>query len=389
MKSLAEIYEQTERCQFTQVIDPNIFQDAVKYKEWCNAMDEEIKALEKHKTWELVDLPNNKEVFGLKWVYKTKYRSDGSIQKYKAWLVAKGYMQREGIDFEETFAPVARFDTIRTVLALATHKKWCVYQFDVKSAFLNGVLDEEVYAPRAWYDRINGHFKFHGFHRSESEPTLYVKLRGNDEVIIVCLYVDDLIYRSNSAALIAEFKDFIIGESEMTDLGLMNYILGLELCGYSDSDWVGSVDDRRSTTCYIFNLGLGAIAWNSKKQPSTALSSSEADYMAATSAACQAVWLRRILEDMKQHQKVPTVVHCDNHSTIAMTRNSVFHSCTRHIETRFHFIRELVDKGSIKMSYCSTDEQLADIFTKPLGSKKFVYFRDMLGVVNFCIKGEC
>ncbi|KAI9153880.1 hypothetical protein LWI28_017915 [Acer negundo] len=86
-------------------------------------MDEEIKALEKHKTWELVDLPDNKEVVGLKWVYKTKYRSDGSIQKYKARLVAMEYMQRECIDFEETFAPVARFDTIRTVLALAAHNK--------------------------------------------------------------------------------------------------------------------------------------------------------------------------------------------------------------------------------------------------------------------------
>ncbi|KAI9181689.1 hypothetical protein LWI28_017555 [Acer negundo] len=145
MKSLAEIYEQMERCQFTQVTEPNIFQDAVKYKERYDAMDEEIKALEKHKTWELVDLPDNKEVVGLKWVYKTKYRFDGSIKKYKVRLVAKGYMQREGIDFEETFAPAARFDTIRTVLALATHNKWCVYQFDVKSAFLNGVLDEEVY----------------------------------------------------------------------------------------------------------------------------------------------------------------------------------------------------------------------------------------------------
>ncbi|KAI9178204.1 hypothetical protein LWI28_023811 [Acer negundo] len=293
MKSLVEIYEQTERCQFTQVTEPNIFQDVVKYKEWCDAMDEEIKALEKHKTWELVDLPDNKEVVRLKWVYKTKYGSDGSIHKYKARLVAKGYMKREGIDFEETFAPVARFDIIQTVSTLAAYNKWCVYQFDVKSAFLNGVLDEEVYvqqpqsykiaseenkvyklkktlyglkqSPRAWYDRINGHFKLHEFHRSESEPTLYVKLRGNDE-----------------------------------------------LCGYSDSDWAGSVDDLKSTTGYIFNLDSGAIAWNSKKQPSTALSSLEVEYMATTSAACQAVWLRRILEDIKQHQKAPTVVHCDN-----------------------------------------------------------------------------
>jgi hypothetical protein len=113
------------------------------------------------------------------------------------------------------------------------------------------------------------------------------------------------------------------------------------------------------------------------------LSSSEAEYIDVTSTACQAVWLRRISEDMKQHKQEATIIHCDNQSTIAMTKNPMSHSCTRHIETRHHFIKELVDKGSIKMSYCGTDDQLADIFTKPIPSDKFIRFRDMLGVVNF------
>lgn len=162
----------------------------------------------------------------------------------------------------------------------------------------------------------------------------------------------------------------------------------LNLCGYSDSDKAGSVDDRKSTTCYFFSLGSIAISWSSKKQASTALSSSEAEYMAVTSAAFQAVWLQRILEDMNQKQKA-TIIYCDNQSTIAMTKNPVYHNRTRHIKTRHHFIRELVSKGSIQIMYCSTNDQLADMFTKPLLAAKFEYFREMIGVVNFCIKGEC
>ena len=142
------------------------------------------------------------------------------------------------------------------------------------------------------------------------------------------------------------------------------------------------MDDRRSMTGYVFNLGSRAIAWSSKKQPSTALSSSEVEYIAVTSTACQAVWLRRILEDMKQHQSEATIIHCDNQSTIAMTKNPMYHNRTRHIDTRHHFIRELVSKGSIKILYCATNEQLADIFTKHVPLDKFFYFRELLRVVN-------
>ncbi|KAL0345417.1 UNVERIFIED_CONTAM: Retrovirus-related Pol polyprotein from transposon TNT 1-94 [Sesamum radiatum] len=220
-------------------------------------MDIEMKALENNKTWELVNLPSGKEVIGLKWIYKLKFKPDGSIQKHKARLVARGYMQREGIDFEETFSPVARFDTIRTVLSIAANYKWKVYQFDVKSAFLNGVLEEEVYvqqpkgyevkgeemkvyrlrkalyglkqAPRAWYERIDTHFNKNGFRKSASEATLYVKTKGAAEVLLICLYVDDLIYTGNSVALINNFKKIMVSEFEMTDLGEMSYFLGLEV----------------------------------------------------------------------------------------------------------------------------------------------------------------
>ena len=108
-------------------------------------MQEEIKMIEKNKTWELVDYPNDKEIIGVKQVYKTKLNSDGSIQKHKARLVAKGYSQQYGVDYNETFAPVARLDTIRALIALAAQKKWQIHQLDVKSAFLNGYLKEEIH----------------------------------------------------------------------------------------------------------------------------------------------------------------------------------------------------------------------------------------------------
>ena len=111
--------------------------------------------------------------------------------------------------------------------------------------------------------------------------------------------------------------------------------------------------------------------------------------MALTAATCQGIWLRRVLEDVHQKQIEATTIFCDNQSTIAMTKNPVHHSRTRHIETRHHFIREQVASGSIQVAYCSTHDQVADLFTKPLSMDKFVYLRSLLGVVNFSIKGEC
>src|SRR6185295_7842300 len=158
----------------------------------------------------------------------------GSIQKHKARLVAKGYAQKEGIDYEETFSPVARFETVRLVLAIAAQKQLPVFQFDVKSAFLNGEIQEEVFveqpdgfikkgeeskvlrlnkalyglkqASRAWYSKIDDFFINNGFDRSENEPTLYVRKEKEKRFIVVCLYVDDIIYFSNSERLLKSFQ---------------------------------------------------------------------------------------------------------------------------------------------------------------------------------------
>ncbi|XP_034674498.1 uncharacterized mitochondrial protein AtMg00820-like [Vitis riparia] len=121
------------------------FEEAIKDEKWWVAMQDELNMIEKNNTWELVDRPLHKKPIGVKWVYRTKLNLDGSINKYKARLVVKGYEQMFGVDFFETFAPVARLDTIRMLLAIAAQKEWRIYQLDVKSAFLNGYLEEKIF----------------------------------------------------------------------------------------------------------------------------------------------------------------------------------------------------------------------------------------------------
>ncbi|KAI5353802.1 hypothetical protein L3X38_006696 [Prunus dulcis] len=249
-KSIAKIYEKCNMC----IIEPKSFEEAAKDDSWKKAMEAEITMIEKNNTWELVDRPFDKPIIGVIWIYKTKLNLDGSVQKNKARLVAKGYSQKPGIDFNETFAPVARLDTVRTLVAVATQRNWSLFQLDVKSAFLNGVLNEEVYvdqpsgfviqgsedkvykltkalyglkqAPRAWYEEINSYFIKTGFYRSPSEATLYTKM-STSGILIVSLYVDDIIYTGSSKEMMAAFKNDMMRQYEMTDLGLLHHFLGL------------------------------------------------------------------------------------------------------------------------------------------------------------------
>lgn len=208
VKTLQELYE---TCNFI-TLEPESFEVASKQEAWVKAMEEEINMIEKNKTWELVNKPKDKDVIGVKWVYKTKFNSDGSIQKHKARLVVKGYAQQPGVDYSETFAPVARMDTIRALIAIAAQNGWKIHQLDIKSAFLNRDLEEDIYveqpqgfvvkgqegkilklkkalyglkqAPRAWYSKIDNYFTSQGFRRSKSEPTLYTKAHEGKILIL-------------------------------------------------------------------------------------------------------------------------------------------------------------------------------------------------------------
>ncbi|KAG7598707.1 Zinc finger CCHC-type superfamily [Arabidopsis suecica] len=509
--------------------DPVRFDEAVKDGVWREAMKREIESIEKNNTWELTTLPEGFTPIGVKWVYKTKLNEDGEVDKYKARLVAKGYAQCYGIDYTEVFAPVARLDTIRTIIAVAAQSNWEIFQLDVKSAFLHGELKEDVYvrqpegfikngeeekvyklrkalyglkqAPRAWYSRIEGYFLKEEFERCSSEHTLFTKVKGGN-ILIVSLYVDDLIFTGNNIAMCDEFKKSMMLEFEMSDLGKMKHFLGVEvkqssagfficqkryarevlarfgmeecnavrnpivpgtkltkdeggekvdetmfkqlvgslmyltvtrpdlmygvclisrfmanpkmshwlaakrilrylkgtielgilyrkgessspkLIAFTDSDYAGDLDDRRSTTGCVFLMASGAISWASKKQPVVALSTTEAEYIAAAFCACQCVWLRRVLETIGAGEKSATVIQCDNSSTIQLSKHPVLHGKSKHIEVRFHYLRELVNGETVKLEYCATENQVADIFTKPLKLEQFEKLRAMLGMVS-------
>lgn len=154
------------------------------------------------------------------------------------------------------------------------------------------------------------------------------------------------------------------------------------LAGFTDSDWAGSIDDRKSTSGYVFCIGSKIISWSSKKQKTIALSSAEAEYIAATDAACEAVWLRRILGDLQQKQMDPTIIYCDNMSAIAMTKNPVFHARTKHIKLRHHFIRSLVGNEEMQLKFVNTNEQLTDGFTKAVSSEKLEQFKSYFRITN-------
>jgi hypothetical protein len=195
-------------------------------------MAEEYQSIMQNDVWDVVPRPKEKYVVSSKWVYKTKHTTDGSIEKYKARFVARGFSQKEGIECEETFAPTARYTSIETILSLATMMKWKVHQMDVKTTFLNGERKEEVYveqplgfethdrethvcrlkkalyglkqAPKAWYGRIDNFLMSLGFTKSSANPNLYLKVEDGEPVILL-LYVDDL-FLTGAGKLITECK---------------------------------------------------------------------------------------------------------------------------------------------------------------------------------------
>lgn len=155
-----------------------------------------------------------------------------------------------------------------------------------------------------------------------------------------------------------------------------------ELLAYSDSDYAGDLDDRKSTSGYVFMLGSGVISWSSKKQPVVTLSTTEAEFIAAASCACQAIWLRRILENLGHDQRRCITVLCDNSSAIKLSKNPVMHGRSKHIDVRFHFLRDLSREGIVDLVHCASQEQLSDIMTKPLKLESFLKFRSLLGIAR-------
>ncbi|KAL0549814.1 hypothetical protein IC582_014303 [Cucumis melo] len=153
--------------------------------------------------------------------------------------------------------------------------------------------------------------------------------------------------------------------------------------GFTDSDYAGDIDDRKNTSGYVFMLSLGAISWSSKKQSIFTLSTTEAEFIAATSYVCQAIWLKKILEELQFKQEGSIAIYCDNSSVIKLSKNPVLHGRSKHMDVKFHFLRDLTKDGTIDVFYCKSEDQIANIMTKPLKLSMFQKFRKLMGVAHW------
>ncbi|WVZ94220.1 hypothetical protein U9M48_040141 [Paspalum notatum var. saurae] len=480
-----------EHYSFVSCVEPTCVEEALADLDWIIAMQEELNNFARNEVWVLKERPKDKNIIGTKWVFRNKQDEHGVVVRNKARLVAKGFAQVEGLDFGETFAPVARFEAIRILLAYSSHHKIKLYQMDVKSAFLNGYINELVYvdqppgfedprkpnhvyrlhkalyglkqAPRAWYERLRDFLIMQGFKIGKVDMTLFTN-DVNGDLFICQIYVDDIIFGCTNEKLSHEFGDMMSREFEMSMIGELNFFLGfqikqvkggifihqekycrdllkkfkmgdcnpistptsmnehldadmdgkpvdqstyrsmigsllyltasrpdimfsvclcarfqaapkeshltavkrilrylkhtpniglwypegakLELLGYSDSDFAGYRVDRKSTSGGCHLLGRSLVSWSSKKQNRVALSTVEAEYIAAGACCAQILYMKQSLLDFGVVcGSVPLL--CDNESAAKIAKNPVQHSRTKHIDIRHHFLCDHEAKGSI------------------------------------------
>nr|GFA40204.1 retrovirus-related Pol polyprotein from transposon TNT 1-94 [Tanacetum cinerariifolium] len=351
VSTLLQLHEQALFCYydaFLTSVEPKMYKEALTQSCWIEAIQEELNEFERLEVCELVPHPDQVIVITLKWIYKVKLDELGGILKNKTRLVARGYRQEEGIDFEESFASVARLEAIRIFLAYAAHKNMVVYQMDVKTAFLNGNLREDVYvsqldgfvdpgypnhvyklkkalyrlkqAPRAWYDMLSSFLLSQDFTKGLVDPTLFIRKNDNDL----------LWYKFMSTAWPTEKHIHAVKR-------IFRYLRGtihrglwypkdsfVALTAFADADHAGCQDTRRSTSGSAQFLGERLISWSSKRQKSAAISSTEAEYIVLSGCCAKILWMRSQLSDYGlAFNKIP--MYCDNKSAIAFEgSDSVF-----------------------------------------------------------------
>ena len=501
--------------------------------EWKKAMKEELDLMAKYEVWDVVDKPEDTNIVGSRWVFRIKRDSNGKILKYRARLVAQGFTQMYGVDFQDTFAPVARLSSIRAVIALAASEDWELHQMDVKSAYLNSPIDTTVYmrlppghgqegkvarvkrgiyglrqSGNLWHKTLTTAFTELNLTRSAVDHGVFYS-HDNEGTTIVCSSTDDFAIVASSPQRMSKLKAGLSQHFEMSDLGELAWLLGIQVQrdrtsktislsqtayidslvkrfnltdapplstpidpnalltkdqspstphqfddmrnvpyreivgslmyaavgtrpditfavtalsqylqnpsrlhweqakralhylkgthdwklkfgatggveGFTDANWGNDIDDRHSICGYVFTLNGGAISWSSKKQSVVTLSSTEAEYIGITHAAKEAIWVRHLLSELYSPDvlKYPITIHCDNRSAIELVKNATFHSRTKHIAIRYHYIREAFNEGTIILTHRGTDDMPADMFTKALIRIKLSKFTQSVGVFS-------
>lgn len=515
--------------QLSVVAIPNNVQEALSDPRWKAAMNEEMRSLQENKTWELVKRPGGKKVVGCRWVFTVKYKSNGEIERFKARLVAKGYSQTYGVDYTETFAPVAKINTVRVILSLAANLGWPLQQFDVKNAFLHGELTDEVYmelppglmipemhsqkvcklrktlyglkqSPRAWFGKFTKSMRAFGYRQTNADHTLFLK-RYKGKITALIVYVDDMVVTGNDPEERKALQSYLSKEFQMKDLGPLKYFLGIEvsrsnagiflsqrkyaldlleetgmsacqpvdtpveeglkLCvetdqvpvdkgryqrlvgrlmylahtrpdlayalsivsqfmhnpgekhmnavirilrylksapgkgilftknedfsnvdAYTDADWAGAIDDRRSTSGYFTFVGGNLVTWRSKKQGVVSRSSAESEFRGLALGVCEVLWLRRLLTELGFPPRKLIRVFCDNKAARDIAHNPVHHDRTKHVEIDRFFIKEKLDNNILELPKILSENQLADILTKAVSTRVFCKFLSKLGMTD-------
>ena len=425
----AQVYAAAELQSEPESVEEALF--SAEKEKWKAAMQKEMESIYSNDVWDLVELPKDCKTVGSKWVFKRKTYADGSIDRYKARLVAQGFSQRCGRDYDETFSPVIRFESLRTLIALAVQKGIQLHQLDITAAFLNGELEEKVFmrqpegfvedgkehlvcklkhslyglkqSPRCWNHTLDTHLKSMGFVQSPSDPCIYTSSEG--ETCLIGVYVDDMELAGQSLKRIQEVKKALSLRFDVKDLGELNYFLGVQVRqNHNNGDvWIGqptftesilknygmedakpvktpvnvnsklmkATEDSEFIDKCLYQSAVGSLLYlstrtrpdiafvvnnvarfcKSKKQSCIALSTAEAEYMALSSAAQEAVWMRELNSDLRNHSTEPTLIFEDNQSAICMAKNPQFYGRSKHINIKFHFIREQVGANTIQLKY--------------------------------------
>ncbi|GJZ79452.1 retrovirus-related pol polyprotein from transposon TNT 1-94 [Tanacetum coccineum] len=346
---------------------------------WIDAMQEEIHEFERLQVWELVPCPNNVMMIKLKWIYKVKTDEFGGVLKNKARLVAQGFRQEEGIDFEESFALVARIEAIRIFVANVANKNMTIFQMDVKTAFLNGELKEEVYIsqskvfvdqdnpshvyklknalyglkqePRAWYDMLSSFLISQHFSKGAVDPMLFTRKAGNDLLLFKMSMMGQMPFFLG----LQISQSIFLNQSKYASKIINKY--GMLTSGSIDTPMVekGKLDEDlqgKPVDATLYRDMIGSLMY---------LTSTYAD---ADHAGCQDTrhstsGSTQFLDYGFQFNKIP--LYCENKSAIALCCNNVQHSRAKHIDVRYHFIKEQVENGIVELYFVRTDYQLADI----------------------------
>ncbi|GJU43588.1 retrovirus-related pol polyprotein from transposon TNT 1-94 [Tanacetum coccineum] len=387
--------------------EPKNIKEVMVDSAWIEAMQEELHQFDRLQVWELVDKPFGKTVIKLKWLWKNKKDEDQTVIRNKARLVAKGYAQEEGIDFEESFAPVARLEAVRI--------------FEMYYAQPDGFVDpdhpEKVYrlrkalyglkqAPRAWYDELSKFLMSKGFTKGEMKFFLGLQIHQSPRGIFInqAKYALEILKNhgmekcdtvgtpmATKPKLDADLSGKLVDQTNYrSKIGSLMYLIssrpdivqavcycrrypkdsGFELIAFSDVGHAECIDTRKSTSGGIQFQGDKLASWMSKKQDCTAMSSAEAKYVALSVSCAQVMWMRTQLKDYGfNYNKIP--LYYDSQSAIAISCKPMQHSRTKHIHTRYHFIKEHVENGIIELYFVKTKYQLADMFNKALPEDRY------------------